>query len=509
MAIVSISRLQQRRGLRADLPANLNEAEFGWCLDTRQLFIGNGNTYTGNSQILTQWSPNDEIITHTYQGDTGVSANGTVSRTLSSILDDTLNVKDYGAVGDGITDDTAAIQAAINDEWARISNTQAALYQSRNVINFPAGTYAVSSTIKLLPYITLSGEGVNRTNIALMSGSVGPVFVTADSLGQTGTNIGTNGAILPASINVRSMNVDGSSDPNNSVIALQRCNGVTFTGVEIVGAWTAGNSPSSASPGVLIESLGSAITTSDIALTSVNIKNCSNAIVTSDPILRINVTGSQMTSCYRGISLLGGATGPSNVQISTSEFRDISSYGLYVSTQNVGVTSMNNQYTNVGTTASVPAIYWDSLTQACSSIGDVFSAATSTYRIHNGNPGSNLIFDAQQTGLVTNKPTPIVISLLHGQTDSFTGIAYSISGITSFFGEIKYSIVLDTYRRSGTLTITSDGITAELSDSSVQLNSDANVLFSVGVVSSVIQIYYSSTGSTTGTMNYIQTIWQS
>ena len=101
MAITSISRLQHRRGLLADLPANLNEAELGWCLDTRQLFIGNGNTYTGNSQILTQWSPNDQIITHIYQGYTGVAANTTVSgsptvRTLSSILNDYLDVKDYG-----------------------------------------------------------------------------------------------------------------------------------------------------------------------------------------------------------------------------------------------------------------------------------------------------------------------------------------------------------------------------------------------------------------------------
>ena len=145
MAIVSISRLQHRRGLKADLPANLNEAELGWCLDTRQLYIGNGNTYMGNSQILTQWSPNDQIITHAYVGDTGISASGTVQRTLGSILDDYLNVKDYGAAGDGVTDDTAAIQQAINDEWARISSSNAAVFDSRNVINFPAGNYAVSA----------------------------------------------------------------------------------------------------------------------------------------------------------------------------------------------------------------------------------------------------------------------------------------------------------------------------------------------------------------------------
>ena len=509
MAIVSISRLQQRRGLLADLPANLNEAEFGWCLDTRQLFIGNGNTYTGNSQILTQWSPNDQIITHKYQGTTGVSAYGTVTRTLSSILDDTLNVRDYGAVGDGVTDDTAAIQQAINDEWARISNSNAAVFSSRNVINFPAGTYAVSATINLLPYITLSGEGVNRTNIALISGGTGPVFTTADSLGQTGANIGTNGALLPTSVSIKGMNIDGSSDAVNPVISLQRCSGVSLSSLDVQGSWLEGTSPTTAAPGIVIESLGNAVITSDIAFTGVNIKNCSNAIVTSDQIQRINVTGAQIQQCYSGISLLGGSNGPSNVQISTSRFQDISSYGLYVSTYNRGVTSMNNFYAEVGVVQGVPSIYWSAGTDACSSIGDVFSANTSQTRIYNGNPGKNLIFDAQQTGLVTNTPTPLSITLLNGQTNAPTGVEYSTTGLTSFFGEIKYSITMGTYRRSGTLTITSDGTTAELSDSSVQLNTAVSVVFSVAVASNMIEISYTSTGSSAGTMNYIQTLWQS
>ena len=65
------------------------------------------------------------------------SGTGAVSRSLNSKLQDVISVKDFGAVGDGVTDDTAAIQAAVNE---------AMKYGKQILIQGP-GPYCISSTI--------------------------------------------------------------------------------------------------------------------------------------------------------------------------------------------------------------------------------------------------------------------------------------------------------------------------------------------------------------------------
>lgn len=81
------------------------------------------------------------------------SGNGAVAvaRTLANRFADVINVKDFGAVGDGVADDTAAIQAAIN---------------AGTIIFIPNGTYLVGSNITATnKNIILYGEIVGNGNL--------------------------------------------------------------------------------------------------------------------------------------------------------------------------------------------------------------------------------------------------------------------------------------------------------------------------------------------------------
>jgi len=111
-----------------------------------------GNVLASRTQLNSVSSTAFTQLTTAILSVSSITATGTLSaRTLQDRFADVINVKDFGAKGDGVTDDTAAIQAAINA--ALITNTKKVFLPSTNA------SYRLTSTINLSSYVYLYGTG--------------------------------------------------------------------------------------------------------------------------------------------------------------------------------------------------------------------------------------------------------------------------------------------------------------------------------------------------------------
>jgi hypothetical protein len=128
---------------------------------------------------------------------------GAISRTTQDKLRESVSVKDFGAVGDGSTDDTTEIQAAITAAIAR--NAPTAIY-------FPAGVYVISSTLTCDPTtqanskVVLCGDGPSASVIKAKAGftaskllHMGASGTTTRMQGSGMVGLGFDGNSLPAS----------------------------------------------------------------------------------------------------------------------------------------------------------------------------------------------------------------------------------------------------------------------------------------------------------------------
>ncbi|MBJ8098446.1 BppU family phage baseplate upper protein [Bacillus cereus group sp. N11] len=98
---------------------------------------------------------------------------GTQQRSLSKSLSERgINVKDFGAKGDGITDDTVAVQAAIDYAYNTYTVNSSA---TGNEVIFPKGIYMVD-TIYIPQNINIKGDGSRSTIIRKLDGKSGAIL---------------------------------------------------------------------------------------------------------------------------------------------------------------------------------------------------------------------------------------------------------------------------------------------------------------------------------------------
>lgn len=169
MAVVSISRIQVRRGtaLQGTGLPQLASGEFGWAIDTQELYIGNGSTAegapaVGNTRILTERTNILDLAgQYTYQADGTIETNeaNAISRTIAARLDDRVSVRSFGIFANtsGPTV-TQQLQKALYELYL---NDQADA--SEYVLHVEPGVFDITQTIYVPPFTTIIGAGKDQT----------------------------------------------------------------------------------------------------------------------------------------------------------------------------------------------------------------------------------------------------------------------------------------------------------------------------------------------------------
>ena len=342
MAVVQISRIQVRRGQKntgTGIP-QLASGELGWAIDERELYIGNGSISegaptVGNTKILTEFTDIlGEAAKYSYKPDeitTGPAGN--IVRTLQEKLDNTVSVFDFGVVNDG-TVQTAAIQRAVDNLYLG-PDVQGLSPEGRVVLHFPAGEYQIDGPIYVPPYATLIGDGAERTIIRI-TGQYGFYTVNGDSTPSTPAGseiIGTPATTLAnqaKNITIKGMTLD--KDTFDGALVLQSCKDSHFEDLVIQGAWTLGAGLVN-SKGIIINSLGSGVTSNNNIFSNCTIKNFVYGVYSDYDISHNNWNDCHLHDCFNGFAwgtattpaddAPGQRTGPSFNIIRSSTFEDI------------------------------------------------------------------------------------------------------------------------------------------------------------------------------------------
>lgn len=90
------------------------------------------------------------------------------------------NVKNFGAKGDGVTDDTAAINSAMTSSGRCGGNTCSSSTVTPAILYFPKGSYLVSSAINMYYYTQMIGDPKNPPTLLASSSFSGFAVIDAD-----------------------------------------------------------------------------------------------------------------------------------------------------------------------------------------------------------------------------------------------------------------------------------------------------------------------------------------
>ena len=447
MAVVQISKIQVRRGQKnsnSGVP-QLSSAEFAWAVDSQELFIGNGSVqegapYVGNTKILTEHDNILELASSYRFASDDISITQSISRTLQTKLDEYVSVADYGASGDGATDNVAAFERAFDELFKNVNDDY------KKVLLVPNGEYIFNSDLEIPDSVILRGET-----------ELGAIL-----------NIGSNNINFVTSTGLTFNNFDSSNRPRNidiSNLTIKRTTGQVdisgvgdskFTNVKFLGGYELGDTVTNiATEPAAIVWLNNLLGT---RVHDVRFKKCkfeANSLSIKCSQTSVFESAVYWEDCeffvnHTGIYVDGLAGQGNNWIITHCEFEEIARQA-FKSTQGQGTHIQNCKFKNVGNDTN----------DAGSPVDVMVSFGENT---------NNLVLDCtsnrhQNASMVSSDTVASVSEVENADKVSFIDKNYAIvypadsftpltvfSAFTKFI-EVDYTLTLDGNTRYGTISI--------------------------------------------------------
>lgn len=368
MAVVQISRIQIRRGQKntaTGIP-QLASGEMAWAIDAQELYIGSGSVNEGspaveNIRVLTEKdSLLDLIGEYQFEKDTpsiqtGIDSNHPVLTSIQNVLDQFVTAKYFGIVGDNSTDDTVAIQRAIDQLF--LNPASVGMTRSRVELRFAPGTYKISSTIYIPSYVYITGHGIQKTIFDFSGTGAAFEFISDASTPTNRVTIDTTdtfGVRQPKYARLRDFTIKVGS--TSAGIKLNAVKDSDFENIEVVGTWTSPNGNSTTSNGLALYAFSSIVTCQRNSFKGIVARNVCNGIYAMEDIIYNNFDDCYFTVNRFGISFGAGSLGPGNTGeeygprkniIKNSKFNIIDKQGVYIE-RGTGNKVLSNVFVNIG-----------------------------------------------------------------------------------------------------------------------------------------------------------------
>jgi len=333
MAVFQISRIQIRRGKATEgtgIP-QLASGEMAWAVDTQELFIGSGSVTegapaVGNTRILTlqDIALSGNILSigqYSWKFQESATPVGVV-RSLQNKLNDVITSDDFGMVADGVTDNTALFQNAIDQLYLVNTGTKSSAQTVSGTIHrykflITPGIYKITGTIHIPSYAHIEGVGPDKVifDFAPIGGDTSPAFNFVNDSSIPGTyNTLTNLQYTnqPRYIQLNNITIQ-SYNATNTSLQLDSVRDSIFENIKIVNNSTTLTVYSATNIGIKLTALSNVVTCGNNNFKNITIHHTTIAVYSKQDIINNNFDNVNVWDSQQGFSLGVGALGGNNV----------------------------------------------------------------------------------------------------------------------------------------------------------------------------------------------------